>query len=225
MPTIRLIESILAALVSLASLVGSVWAIYRWGWPAWADWKRRRRDIHDALITLPQVIQGHNRWLALEQVILGIAAEVRPNGGGSFRDLGTRLERRVNEIAAAMELLNETVRANLDAAASRGLFECSPDGRNTWVNTTYCRWLQCREDELLGFNFLTRVSDEDREDVATEWHAARQQGRKYHKRHSMMATDGRRIFVEVTASPVPADGAPIAKWVGVIRRLDSYDEQ
>lgn len=193
---------------------------YGWRWlvPRYTGWRDNRAAIKSAILMLPQVVESYRRWLPLEQTILGIAAEVRPNGGGSLRDVCNRLERRADELAHGMLVLADTMRVHQELTAEVGMFECTPDGRNVMVNGVYRGWLKCSEKDLLDFNFLSFVSEEDREDVAREWESARKYARTYHKRHSMVATDNERIFVDVTATPVPTHGTPV-RWIGVIRRL------
>ena len=130
----------------------------------------------------------------------------------------TRLE--VTNINKSLMMLTLTMRARADNNVHAAEFECSVDGANTYVNTTYARWLGVGKNELLGWGWVNFLHPEDVSRVRKEWDRCREEHRAYRQKHRLVSPDGETIFVETMCTPIP-DGPPAHCWIGVMRRLDN----
>lgn len=119
----------------------------------------------------------------------------------------------------AVTMLTLTMRARADNNVSAAEFECDVHGANTYVNTTYARWLGVGKVELLGWNWVNFLHPDDIGRVRKEWDRCRAEHRAYRQKHRMLTPDGEVIHVETLCTPIP-DAPPAHCWIGVMRRID-----
>lgn len=142
---------------------------------------------------------------------------------GPFKDAIAALKqipelvRKVESIDHKLLLAEAENRALADSDPHIARFACAEEGGNTYVNSTYCRWLNLGRPELLGWKWLSYVPEHERERLREEFAAARSERRVYRMRHHMITSNGELIEVDTTITPVPEDG-PVHRWIGVMRR-------
>jgi len=179
-----------------------------------AEWKMFWRGVFDGLRSIPE----------LNADVKGIRHYVAPNGGGSLMDSVKRTEAAVGMLTEQVDLLTQTMWAENDSDAEIGRFYCNAAGANTYVSQLYARWLGVGKTELMGWNYLNFVHPNDVDRVRQHWETCRSEHRQYRSRHRMIAADGEIIEVEMIATPIP-ESAPIKRWIGSVRRLDSDRRQ
>jgi PAS domain S-box-containing protein len=174
-----------------------------------SEWNRFWKGVLNGLRSIPD----------LKADVKGIMYYVAPNGGGSMMD---SLKRTEIAIAALTEQVDIVVRTMLveNDSDDIGRFQCDGTGRNTYINQTYARWLAVGKSELMEWNFINFIHPDDVVRVRAHWDLCRAEHRQYHNRHRMIASTGKTIEVDVSATPIP-DAAPAKRWVGTLRRIDN----
>lgn len=199
-------------LLFVATTVGG--ALLVWYRKRLAEWKTFWRGVLDGLRNIPE----------LQADVKGIRYYVAPNGGGSLMDSVKRTETAVNTLGEQVDLMAQTMWAENDSDAEIGRFHCNAAGENTYVNQLYARWLGVGKSELMGWNHFNFVHPSDIDRVRQHWEICRSENRQYRIRNRMVAVNGEIFEVEVTATPIP-ESAPVKRWIGSIRRLDSDRRQ
>ena len=192
-----------------AALGGSLYGGWRWLSPKVSAVFQPARDGLAALASIP----------LLHTSVAELVREVKPNGGTSLKDSLNRVEVAVDGLTQRQLTMEATARVRADTDPLTCLFECSPDGQNTYVSESYARLMKTSRENLLHWGFLSFVDPDDRVAVGDEWDDCREKRRVYGKRHRMVSSDGETITVDVSARPVPEDGE-VQKWVGMLRRVN-----
>lgn len=123
-------------------------------------------------------------------------------------------QREIRNIAAGQALLEDRNREILDLYPI-GIFECGTDGQCSWANKTLCEiWGEDLAD-MLGWGWLRRIHDDDRENTHRHWTTAVETGIPYRGTYRLEMPDGRTIKVkaEATRSHDPNTGA-VLKFFG-----------
>ena len=144
------LESISIKLGLVAGIIASLTVIFTKGIkPVIAHANRVSSLMEDVEV----VVKQHKEmdFDSLVKDVRWIIADLRPNSGSSLRDAVDRIEERL----VTMERTNEVMYQDGPIA----LFRCTPDGRNTDVNRTYCRFLKCTKEELLGYGWRNFIED------------------------------------------------------------------
>lgn len=97
-------------------------------------------------------------------VVAQIAAEFKPNGGGSTRD---RLD-KIQDTLDGMVTLN-IVSMNL---VPFPMLKADRLGQVYWVNRQFIHEAEVSENEVMGLGWLNLVSDDHRESVRSQWLSA-----------------------------------------------------
>lgn len=174
-------------------------------------WRARRRARAEAFETMVLA------WPTLQDEVAGISKQVRPNGGGSLMDAVTRTESAVQRHGSALQEVRGLLRAQSDMADD-GAFQCTPDGRNTFVNLTYARMLGVGKADLLGNQWKNYIAKEDAAAFLAANAAALSEHRPFSGRCFMVRSDGDRVQVDVTMQPDP-EQPPATRWFGKIREV------
>lgn len=199
-------------LLFVVTTVGS--ALLVWYRKRLVEWKTFWRGVLDGLRSIPE----------LKADVKGICYYVAPNGGGSLMDFVSRTENAVKALTEQVDLIVHTMSIENDSDDDVGRFHCNGAGEYTYVNQSYARWLGVGKPELLGWRYLNFVHSDDVDRVRQHWELCRSDHRQYRLRYRMVAADGEIIEVEVIATPIP-EAAPVKRWIGSIRRLDSDRRQ
>jgi len=169
-----------------------------------------------------QVIVQKHKGLdfdALVSDVRKIIIDLKPNSGTSLRDAIDRIEARI----IVMEKTNDAFHQDGPAA----LFRCRPDGYNIDVNRTYCRYLKCTKEELLGYgwrNFLSGTSSLGEHDKS--WKEPFLEGREVEFKVDYEATDGTSVGLDVHAYPIVDKSNEVVQYLGLLYpRPDSPDPE
>jgi PAS domain S-box-containing protein len=133
----------------------------------------------------------------------------------------------MQKMAAALERIEHQV-TRIDTRATAihqdgpvGIFMCDARGSNIEVNRTYCRWLGCGRDELLGHGwrrFLVMSPSQVAYD--DECRQAFTQGREVEFRVTFCTVDGEHCLFAVHAYPLAATNGKVTEYLGVIRPVE-----
>lgn len=122
----------------------------------------------------------------------------------------------VREIRGTLGLVEATMRAMDDINTEVGKLECSADGRITYANQAFARWLGVGKAELLDWNYTNFLHPEDRQRWREEWDLARHEHRVFNQRYRFVDVDGSELLLDVLLTPIP-ERPPAKRWVGVLR--------
>lgn len=196
----------------------------KWGWPYVARASKAVGSFFRGIASLSQLpgfMPDVQRIASVDAKLQSILKEVSPNGGSSLRDAvnATRETAKRSEMALAV-FINST-RAQWDGMGLFAVFEASPSGDFTYVNSTYMKWTNRNERDLLGAGWINSIDEEDRRYVREEWRSCVEDVREYTREYTMCKVDGQNFDVICTATPVTEySNGPVVKWVGVIRKTD-----
>jgi PAS domain S-box-containing protein len=124
-----------------------------------------------------------------------IAAEFRPNGGGSMKDALNRIEtRQLVDAQKARALTNDTL---------FGIWETDETGKCTYVNRTYQRMAGLSQDDLLGWGWINIIHEDDRAKLAQDWEQTLKQEREWHAEFRVVRPS------DETTTPVISVGHPL----------------
>jgi len=105
------------------------------------------------------------------KLIEQIAAELKPNGGNSIRDVLDRLEKEM----ASFDSKIKTLIIYNDVA----LYETDPAGQCLWVSKQWCNLTGLLPADAQGNGWILSVHEDDRERVFEEWKNAIEQQRDF----------------------------------------------
>lgn len=143
--------------------------------------------------------------------IMSLEKELRPNGGASIFD-------KINLILHTLENQSAKFLA-LHQDNPQGIFFSDLLGKCTWVNATLLRITGRSEDELLGWNWLNQLDEEDVVAVRVAWALAFSENREYKRIQTYITPTGAKIRTSVVARPVYAPNDAIIEWVGFVHLL------
>jgi PAS domain-containing protein len=190
-------------------------------------------SIARAFVALPQLVEQSQKQAAMEQIIARIHKEVTPNGGASLRDAVSRQgieltaalqaqAQGLRRVESAVAVLSNSHRVAYDMQGRGAVFECDPEGLNSYTNHVYQQWTGRSESQLMGMGWVSCIFLEDREGVRDEWESAVEDGREFRMRYRLVDAAQQPFRVEAHASPVRDHEGVIAKWVGVMYRVDDH---
>jgi PAS domain-containing protein len=183
------INSAIAAGIAIATLYGF---IYKIGKKAKAE-----RDRFLALFDLPDKIDE-------------IAAQLRTNGGSTLKDAVNRIEQRQRREAEKTRLLLE--------GGDFPCFECDASGACLYVNQAYMKLVERdEEEEVLYNNWRALISEEDREDVLSNWDRAIKDKTNFEAYFSFVGKENTRIPVYCRAYTVKDSNQNVIGWLGILR--------
>lgn len=204
----EIIAVLTAGITLLMTLAGIVAIAYR----------RVKRRVSELNTSFVEIFETFARMPKIEAQVSETLREVKPNGGESLRDAVVRIERTQRDMSDRMAIKDEEGRALSDSDPRVARFTCSPEGLNTFVSETYCRWLNVSHSDLLGWGFLSFIHPDDRDDVREDWSEARREGRMFQRTYRMVPTAGDEFTVGVVIRPVQLRGA-VQHWIGILRRV------
>ena len=162
----------------------------------------------------------------LEAKIDKIYYEIRPNSGNSIKDSIKRLEKGVNDLNLKMVALQEVSDAFREDGPL-GIFECTQDGKNLYVNRTYAKWLGVSKSDLLGYNWKNYLeSFALKSEYDNEWKEAFQEGREVTFPIAFKNKTNKEDFVcKVHAYPIRNESTgDVIKYLGLIYKEHSLNK-
>lgn len=205
---------IAAGVMSIAALIGAIW---KFGMPAW----RRTRSALSGLLDIgrgsAELLGLADRVGTLEARVQKVVHEVTPNGGSSFRDIGSRTE-------AALNLLIGQMRAHADADDDVVRLDCNARGEVEWMARALSTWTERTFEELRGFGWMSFIAPDEREDVAAEFERCIRHRRHFDSAFRMIDRSGDMTLVRAAFAPVvtrKVGDTETLRWVGTMRRLSA----
>ena len=163
--------------------------------PMWTGWVERRALAK----RIPQMVQT-------------IFAEVRPNGGGSLRDMIERIESR--------QVLHEQRSRIVMIDAGIAVFHTDTKGQFSDVNRAFERLVGRTAAELVGFGWVNAVHHADAERVVQSWTWAVEDHREFTCRFRILTPEGEPLEVQCNAYPVRGPKEPFIGYYGIVRELE-----
>ena len=137
--------------------------------------------------------------------------KLSPNGGSSIPDSIKRIEnRQLSYENRQLALLNDS---------KNGFFSCSIDGKNTWVNRTYARFLGCGTTELLGLGWRKFIRTEELARYGKIWETAFRDGCEFDDRVEFIDVHGHQISLYISVSAVQNDKGETTSYIGQVTAL------
>jgi|TARA_B100000085_G_scaffold278281_2_gene299867 PAS domain-containing protein len=106
-----------------------------------------------------------------------IRAEVTPNSGKSLKDTVNSLKKTCDRIETRQKVLDQRSKAALHYS-DRPLFETDVNGRLTWCNASFQELTKDNGSCKEGFDWLTVIDDDRREDFLKEFNSCLKMCRK-----------------------------------------------
>ena len=140
-----------------------------------------------------------------------VKKELTYNGGSSTRDAIGRLEKLMREQEFAQNALMQD--------SECGLFKCSKDGKNMWVNRTYARYLGCGTGELLGLGWKRFIRTEELRRYNDVWQNAFKDGCEFEDVVEFVNTHGQAVSLKIFALPIIDEKGNAVSYVGTVVAL------
>ena len=145
---------------ALATLIGAVVAMLGFLYKAFSYFKSFQRSQEE-----------------LKESIKVIKAEVTPNSGKSLKDVVNSLKKACDRIEARQKVLDQRSKAALHYNETP-LFETDIKGRLTWCNESFLEMTKDNRSSRQGFDWLTVIEDDKRDDFLTEFNSCLSMCRK-----------------------------------------------
>lgn len=153
-----------------------------------------------------------------------IYKEIIPNSGSSIKDVIQRLDSRTIKIEEKINIM-QGIQDAIREDGPIGLFECSEEGENYYVNRTYARWLGCSKSDLMGFgwrNFLDSFALKDEYD--NEWKQAFKEHREVRFPIAYKNGKGDSFFCDVRAYPIKNPSGNLINYLGILSREEEEED-
>jgi len=162
-----------------------------------------------------EAIAARERMDAVEKTINELSKFVKKeltyNGGSSTLDAIRRIENRIIE--------QEHSNNALLLESEFGIFRCSLDGQNKWVNRTYARFLGCGTNELLGFGWKRFIKTQELHRYASVWKDAFEDKCEFEDIVEFTDVDHNVVRFKITTCPIVDDKGKILSYVGIVVAL------
>lgn len=146
------LDNWLKALIAFGVIIAAIW---KFGGRVKRSWRKIM-----TVLSLAETIEAR---------LKSIETEVKPNGGGSLRDL-------VQSISERVSFSESTDKLKMDQH-SYPLFKADDRGMWTWCNRKFFTEFNAAPDSLINMGWMTFIHHDDRDAVASEWSSSLQQNR------------------------------------------------
>lgn len=140
-----------------------------------------------------------------------IKEKLSPNGGSSPIDAINRIETR--------QIVNEARHNALLDNSGQGVFFCSLNGQNTWVNRTYARFLGCGATELLGFGWKKFIQTHELERYTKVWKAAFEDGCEFEDIVEFIDIHHEKIKLAIIVTAIKNEKGATTSYIGQLSRV------
>lgn len=124
-----------------------------------------------------KLINSHENTI---KTISEIKAELTTNGGNSVKDAIIDLRKTCRRIEVNQKIIEQRTKATLHYSEI-ALFETDKNGRLIWNNVNFCKFTTKDNNNLQGFDWLSIIEEEEREEVLSEFKSCLQMNRKFSK--------------------------------------------
>lgn len=119
-----------------------------------------------------------------------IKSEVIPNGGGSLKDSVNSLKITCERIEKRQKVIEQRSKAGLHYH-DQALFETDKNGNLVWINEKFYELTGKTQSDMEGYDWITYIHDEEREDFLKEFQSCMKMGRKFE--FETRSSDNKRI--------------------------------
>ncbi len=130
-----------------------------------------------AIRPIIKLINGHEDTI---KTISEIKAELTTNGGNSVKDAIIDLRTTCHRIESHQKIIEQRTKGALHYS-NIPLFETDKFGRLVWSNVHLCKFLQNDGSQLEGYDWLSVIKEEEREEVLNEFKSCLSMNRKFTK--------------------------------------------
>lgn len=180
-----------------------------------AKWVAAIGGISGAIVFIAKkivkpAVQNVRKLASLIETIESTCAQLQPNHGTSLRDVIHRIEARL--------LLIEGRDNALLSDHALGIFHCDRDGRNLYVNRTYCKMLGASRGDISGYGWRNFISEEDRDEYDKRWKEAFKQEREFEAPVTFTRSDGEAFRAVVRTYLMQQPGSnEVLGYFGLVR--------
>ena len=136
-------------------------------------------------------------------------AELRPNCGGSMKDILNQLAHRVEIQCARIVAMRE--------ASTIATFECDLSGKSTFHNRALCELFGLSNEEMCHNGWLEAVDPAHRERVYDEWYSAVEKHLPYEAEYTIVnVRNGKHINATAYARPMKSSNGQIIGYFGTV---------
>jgi len=119
-----------------------------------------------------------------------IRKELQTNGGSSLKDAIIDMKDTVHRIDRRQKIIEQRTKAALHYS-NEALFETDMAGRLVWSNAHFCKYVKDNPTNVSGFDWITLIKDDERDDLLQEFLSCVKMNRKFSKLTETQ--DGKKI--------------------------------
>jgi transcriptional regulator with PAS, ATPase and Fis domain len=109
-----------------------------------------------------------------------IRKELHTNGGSSLKDAIINMKDTVNRIDRRQKIIEQRTKAALHYSEA-ALFETDMAGRLIWSNANFCKYVRDNPSNVTGFDWLTMIKEDERDELLNEFLSCIKMNRKFTK--------------------------------------------
>lgn len=148
--------------------------------------------------TWKKVIKPSINFMKSHKMILSsietIKREVVTNGGASLKDAVIALKQTCDRIEKSQKVIEQRSKSSLHYH-TQALFETDKSGGLIWTNERFFELTGKTLSDIEGFNWISYVDEDDREDFITEFSSCMSMCRKFEFKTSFVTSDKKYKFV------------------------------
>ncbi len=216
------------ALVSIGAIAAGFWGVIK---ASGTEIGKRvatkvKQKVHHAL-KVDSVCPGDEALMAVSKIadsVNEILAQVRPNGGGSIKDVVGQTKKLLSEISVEMKHQRIAQEITADAAGLM-IMRADGNGRVTWVSKSIReRFGAIDEGAYLGWSWLNRVHPDDRDRTRERWEQAIEDRCELQDEYRICAEGGLIANVVDTSKPVWCNNEVVG-WYCLLRVVSYVKNQ
>ncbi len=109
-----------------------------------------------------------------------IKKELTTNGGSSLKDAIIDMKDTVHRIDKRQKIIEQRTKAALHYS-NEALFETDIAGRLIWSNAHFCKYVKDNPINMTGFDWLSMIKEEERDELLQEFLSCIKMNRKFSK--------------------------------------------
>ena len=106
--------------------------------------------------------------------------ELQTNGGSSLKDAIIDMKDTVHRIDRRQKIIEQRTKAALHYSEA-ALFETDIAGRLIWSNANFCKYVRDNPTNVTGFDWLSMIKEEERDELLNEFLSCIKMNRKFTK--------------------------------------------
>ncbi len=117
-----------------------------------------------------------------------------------------------------VKLLTDVTRGHL-GLESDGRFEANANGAFVWVSPSYLRWIGRSESQMIGWGWVSMVTDSERDEVLRDYLSAIKFAREFRRTVTFTHDLGHRLRATMLAVPVLDGDGDCQRYAGIVQPL------